>query len=610
MASFSVPAAPEKYTISIPNFLGVDFSSAINEIDKRRSPEAYNVISNNGSIEKRNGYKILAYLGNNANINGIWNVDTVSGEFFIVHCGTKLYEMKTDFSSYVEILTGLANVISSGLIINSKLLILDGKRAIVYDLLKSSSRVSYLDEIGYIPTTQIGRSPDGKATQVYEDVNLVSDKRINLFTSDGISTDYYLDAQEISIISVEKLNGTTAEWDTISNYTYDSKQGKVTFKEAIEEPPVDGQDNIRIMYSKSIQDNKSQINKCTIMQAYGYSSNNNRVFIAGNVDMKNIVTYSAIDDVTYFEAGNIIKAGLETVPITSLEKLNDGTLCIMKDISDTDNTIYYVGWNTWDETEVFPITGSAKGEGCINNKACSTLLNEPLVLSRNGIFAINTSNINDERYSYHRSYYVDKKLLNEKNLENSISVSFDGKYYLAINDNIYVADSRIKTTNTYSKYSNYQYEWYLWTGIPVKVWFVWNNKLYFGDKSGNICTFRENDDIDRYMDNDKKVSSYWSSIAFNLASNIYSKTVKRIMISSNPNTNKNKLVIGYLLKNGTKKVLQKEYLNSTYPKALIVKKQAKKLAFIRIYIENEEPSEMTFNSITILYTEGSMYKGD
>lgn len=608
MANFNIPSSPTRYQQNINSFLGVDYSSDINTIDKRRSPEAFNIINNNGSIEKRNGYKILAYLGNNANINGIWNVDTVSGEFFIVHCGTKLYEMKKDFSSYVEILTGLANVASSGLIINSKLLILDGKRAIVYDLLKSSSRVSYLDEIGYIPITQIGRSPDGKTTQAYEDVNLVSDKRINLFTSDGISTDYYLDAQEISIISVEKLNGTTAEWDTISNYTYDATQGKIIFEEAIEEPPVDGQDNIRIMYSKPIQDNKNQINKCTIMQSYGYSSNNNRVFVTGNSDIKNIVTYSAIDDITYFEAENIIKAGLETVPITSLEKLNDGTLCIMKDISDTDNTIYYVGWNTWNETEVFPITGSAKGEGCINNKACSTLLNEPLVLSRNGIFAINTSNINDERYSYHRSYYIDKKLLNEKNLENSISVSFDGKYYLAVNDNIYVADSRIKTTNTYSKYSNYQYEWYLWTGIPVKVWFVWNNKLYFGDKSGNICTFREDDDIDRYVDNDNIVKSYWETPAFEFSGIAYNKNLKRVMIACNP-TNSN-IEFGYITKKGVKSVLNKIIINSEFPKIITIRKQVKKLSFIKLYAMSKDKTNMHINALSFIYTIGSMYKGD
>ena len=140
MANFNVPSSPATYEANLTGFLGVDFSSSITDIDRRRSPRGHNFINNNGTIEKRNGYKVLAYLGENANINGIWNVDTLNGEYFIVHCGTKLYEMKTDFSSYTEILTGLKDNISEGAIIKSKLLILDGKRAIVYDLLEDTKQ--------------------------------------------------------------------------------------------------------------------------------------------------------------------------------------------------------------------------------------------------------------------------------------------------------------------------------------------------------------------------------------------------------------------------------------------------------------------------------------
>lgn len=613
MANFSVPAAPEKYTISIPNFLGVDFSSAINEIDKRRSPDAYNVLNNNGTIEKRNGYKVLAYLGNNANINGIWNVDTVTGEYFIVHCGTKLYEMKTDFSSYEVILTGLADRMSSGVIINGKLLILDGKRAVVYDLLISKDRCSYLDEIGRTAITQIARSPDGTASQAYEQVNLISENIMNMFISDTTSLNYVLDNQNISLPVIVEVLNENATWDIKvrdNDYTVDLENGIIKFNTPIGSPIVDGRDNVRITYKKEATDNKSQINKCTIMQVYGYSGNTNRIFMSGNPDLPNIVNFSDIDDVTYIPVDNIIAVGLETSPITGFAKLSNGKLAILKNVSDSDNTAFWIGYGTFNSKEVFPIEGSVKGEGCIAPAAHDILINEPLILTNNGVFAISTSTLTDERFVNHRSYYIDKKLLAEPNLKEAVGICNDGKYYLAINNHVYVGDSRFKTTNNNGRYSNYQLEWFYFTDIPVKVWFVWNNKLYFGDKSGNICTFRDDNDVSRYMDNDKNVSAYWSSVAFNLASNVYSKTVKRIMISSNPSTSKSKLIVGYLLKNGTKKVLQKEYLNSIYPKALIVKKQAKKLAFIRIYIESDEPVEMTFNSITILYTEGSMYKGD
>lgn len=611
MADFSVPSSPTTYQSNLAGFLGVDFSSSITDIDKRRSPNGYNFVNTNGTIEKRNGYKVLAYLGQNANINGIWNVDTINGEYFVVHCGTKLYEMKTDFSSYTEILSGLADRISQGLIISSKLLILDGKRAIVYDLLKETDRVNYLDEIGYIPTTQIARSPNGTASQIYETINLLQDSRINLFTSTETDTIYQLDETDITAVEMVEVLSDNAEWkikSAATDYSVDLVKGQVIFKSAIGNPPVDDRDNVRIKYKVESGSNKSQINKCTMVRAYGYAGANNRAFISGNPDYANILMYSYIDDITYFPVENITKLGLGVVPITGLAKLNDGKLAVLKDVSDTDDTIFYIGYGTYNGNEAFPLEGSSRGEGNISHHAHDILINEPLILTRNGVFALNTVSLTDERYVYHRSYYVDSKLKQEANLENAIGIINDGKYYLAINDHVYVADSRFKTTSSNSKYSNYQYEWYYWTNLPVRVWFVWNGVLYFGDKYGNICQFRDNYDTNRFKDNNDNVEAEWNSVVLDLNNPANKKNIKRVSISSNP-TNSH-LTIGYRLKGGDKKVLTKVYTNSTYPKTTMIRKKAKKLSFFSLYVENKENSNMNFNSICVVYTVGSYYKGD
>ena len=611
MASFNVPSSPTAYEANLVGFLGVDFSSSISDIDQRRSPNGHDFINTNGTIEKRNGYKVLAYLGQNANINGIWNVDTVSGEFFVVHCGTKLYEMKTDFSQYTEILTGLADKISQGIVINSKLLIIDGTRAIVYDLLKQSSRASYLDQIGYIPTTQISRDPNGLASTAYEKVNLVSDSKVNQFLGNATDTTYQLDETNItSIDKVEVLNN-NGEWVTktaTTDYTVDLTNGQVIFNSAVGVSPVDGRDNVRITYSKTSSANKSQVNKCSIMRVYGYAGANNRIFLGGNPDYANIVMYSHLEDITYIPVENVIKIGLEVCPIKSLIRLNDGKLAALKEVSDTDSTIFYIGYGTFNGQEVFPLEGSTKGEGAINNTAHATLLNEPLILTNNGVFALNTAPITDERYVYHRSYYIDTKLRTEANLENAVAAVNDGKYYLAINNHVYVADSRFKSNSSNSKYSNYQYEWYYWTNLPVRVWFVWNNELYFGDKSGNICKFRDNSDSNRFKDVSTNVSAEWNSAILDLHSPTKKKNIKRIAIESNPTNSK--LEVGYRLKGGNKHVLSKEYINSTYPKTAMIRKKAKKLSFFSLYIENNEASNMSFNSICVVYTIGSYYKGD
>lgn len=612
MANFNVPSSPTTYEANLTGFLGVDFSSSISDIDRRRSPRGYNFINNNGTIEKRNGYKVLAYLGQKANINGIWNVDTVSGEFFVVHCGTKLYEMKTDFSSYTEILTGLANNISKGVIINSKLLILDGKRAIVYNLLESSNKVKYLDEIGYIPTTQIARAPNGLASQIYEQVNLASDSRINLFTSTETDTTYQLDDTNITSVELVEVLNENAEWVikkvNDGDYRVDLSKGQVIFSSAVGKPVIDNRDNVRIKYKKIIESNKSQINKCSMICVYGYAGANNRVFMAGNPDLPNIISYSHINNVTYIPADNTIVAGLEVVPLTGLVRLNDGKMAALKDVSDTDATLFRIGYATFNGEERFNIEGSVKGEGNISNYAHDTLINEPLILTSNGVFALNTATLTDEIYVYHKSYYIDAKLKQEPNLKNAVGISNDGKYYLAINDHVYVADSRFKTTNSNSKYSNYQYEWFYWTNLPVKIWFVWNNELYFGDKYGNICKFRDNNDENRFKDNTDNVEAEWNSVILDLNNIANKKNIKRVAISSNPTNSQ--LDIGYRLKNGDKQVLSKVYTNSTYPKTTIIRKKAKKLSFFSLYVENKENSNMNFNSICVVYMIGSYYKGD
>ena len=344
------------------------------------------------------------------------------------------------------------------------------------------------------------------------------------------------------------------------------------------------------------------------MQVYGYGGANNRVFLAGNPDYANIVMYSYLSDITYIPVENVIKIGLEVVPITNLIRLLNGHLAALKNVSDSDSTLFEIGFGTYNGNEAFPLLGSSKGEGNISQYTHDTLINEPLFLSDNGVFSVNTATLTDDIYVYHKSYYIDKKLKEEPNKENAVGIVCDGKYYLAVNDHVYVADSRFKSGNVNSKYSNYQYEWFYWTGIPVRTWFVWNNVLYFGDKYGNICKFRDDNDTNRFKDVDKNVEAMWESVILDLNSNTRKKNIKRVTIQSNPTDSK--LTIGYKLAKRDKVVLTKVYTDSTYPKTTVVRKKAKKLSYFSVYIENTENRNMSFNSVTVVYTVGSYYKGD
>lgn len=609
MSKFNVPASIVPISLKLKDFKGVDFTNNITDIDIRRSPNTYNIVSIDGINQKRNGYKIiLSLLGN---VNGLWNIDTISEELVIAHVGSKLYEIKSDFSSYILIKSGLLDRISIGIVFNGKLLILDGLRALIYD--SAIKEIKYLDETGYIPTTVISKAPSGGG-KTYESVNMIQPLRIIMFLGTETEKIYKLDIANISSdipIIVEVLNS-SGDWITktlTTHYTVNYTTGIITFLVAPGKTLVIGRDNVRIRFALRNDTTISQINKCTIATVFGYDGNNNRIFISGNGQYGNVDWYSEIDDCTYFPDDNVRRIGLVTAPIVNYSRINDGRLAIHKAVSDTDCTIYYSTAALFNTVQKFPLQAGTDSVGSIGKNASASLLNEPLILSDQGVFAIVSVSNNDERYSKQRSYYINGKLLKESNLKNAIAISFGGKYYLAINNHVYIADSRFISQDKNSSYSDYQYEWYYFTGLPIRIWFVFNEELYFGDNQGHICKFRADTDVDRYKDNTAPVEAYWDTPMLDFGTITNVKTLKNVTIASNPSV-LSESDVGYILKSGKKEVLVKAYTSVEFPKVVQIKKKAKKVMYMGIYLESKNAVNMCFNEIAIQYVIGGRYRGD
>lgn len=474
---YSVPTSQTKSYFSIDGFMGVDFTTSPIDVDKRRSPNAKNLINNNGYNETRNGYEIVKQF--DAQINGIWNIDLPTKEIILVHSGTKLYECSTDFSTCSEILNGMLNNRSTGLYIGDYLTIFDGNRTIIYSNTETGYKVSFLDDSGYIPTTSVGRDSSGGGTD-YEKVNLMSPYRINTFLTEEVEvtvngeiekkqqTVFKLDDTNIDGVELVEVLNSNGDWDIITDYKVDKITGQVTLSSAPGDSPVLGRDNVSIKYKKTLSENYSKINKCTIATLFGYEGNNNRIFASGNKDFPNYDFHCEQDDPTYWPDENFTKIGTE--PIVSYSRLSDGSLAVHKRQSDTDCTIYYRTTNLLNNLEVFPLKTGVKNIGCISKYANCNLLNDPLFLSDQGIFAVIGNN--GEKFAQQRSYYINGRLLNENNLDDAVAISLLGKYYLAINNHIYIADSRYLSYPKHSKTEQYQYEWWYWEDIPVRVFFL------------------------------------------------------------------------------------------------------------------------------------------
>ena len=608
-----MPSEIKKHYYEIEDFKGVDFTSSPLQVDKRRSPNAKNIINNNGFNETRNGYSIMNTIGDC--INGIWNIDTNDGELFLVHSGAKLYQTTRDFSTYVEILSGMSNNRSKGLYFNEYLLIFDGVRTVIFARFDGINyQAKFLDECGYIPTTSIARDRNSGGT-AYEKENLISPYQINTFLTENIETGLdeegnpiyevqtkfplsETDIEEIKI--VQKLND-LGEWEVVEDYTVDLSTGVITANPGLS--PVLGVDNLQVMFKKN-KYNADKVNKCDIATLYGYEGNNNRIFISGNPDLPNYDYWCEQENPLYWPDENFAKIGVE--PIVNYQKLNDGTLAVQKRHSDTDNTVYYRDYNLLGKLEVFPLKDGVKNIGCISKYANANLLNDPLTLTEQGVFAIVNNGIDNEKYAMQRSYYVNGKLLKEPNLENAIAIAVDGKYYIGINNHVYIADSRYLSYPKHAKTEQYQYEWYYWDNIPARVFFSWNNKLYFGTDDGRICEFN-----DSYLDVDTPVDAYWETPFLNMDSDRYAKTIKRVDLFLNPGEKTN-ITLGYELDDGESEIITKLYENLTdnFPKTISEKERIKKFMFIKFYMKNNTDTKMSFERLGLEYVLAGRYKGE
>ena len=604
--SDSIPKSPQKLYYAIDNFMGVDFTSSPIEVDKKRSPNAKNIINKNGYNESRNGYHVLNTIG--SKINEVWNYDYNGTDYFIIHSGTTLYQCSSDFQSYTNLLSGMSNNRSKGVYIEGYLVIFDGTRTVVVGNFGNGLEAKFLDTVGYIPITSIARNSSGGG-ESYEKPNLICSSRINMFLSeqnDGVDqTDFPLEEKNVAAIElVEKLTD-QGEWQIVpsNQYTFDSTNSVVKFNSAPGPSPVLGRDNIKIQYRISNNtENSNKINKCNIACLYGYEGNGNRIFVTGNPNLPNYDYHCEEDNPLYWPDENFTKFGTE--PIIGYSKLNDGTLAVHKKQSDTDNTVYYRTYNLLNNQEIFPIKDGVKNIGCISKYCNCNLLNDPLILSDQGVFAIIGNN--GEKYAQQRSYYVNGKLLKEPNLEEATAITVDGKYYLSVNNHIYIADSRYLSYPKHSKTEQYQYEWWYWDNIPARVLFSWNNKLYFGTDDGKICEF-----TDSYLDINTPVDAYWETPFLELNSSSISKTIKAVTLILNP-LGDTDITLGYELDDGTVNIITKNYTNlqDNFPKTIQEKEKIKKFMFVKFFMRNNTSKRMTFERLILEYINSGKYRGE
>lgn len=504
-----VSPAPKPLRTVYDNFKGVDFSTDDLLVDKNHSPFCLNMISDKGGQpEKRAGWRILKTV--EAPVNAIQQGSIGGKSIILIHGGTKLY--KYENNELTEIASGLNNVRSSIFFAEhqtkTKGFILTGREYLVYD----GEIAQDVSKIATIPLFTIAKTPEGGGTQL-NSLNLLQPGFIEAFAGDGTSTNYHLsfgklDKTEVKV-QIMDSEGNWVEKKENTDFTVNRDTGIVTFTEAPSKSPVGGEDNVKITAYRTVEGYADRVKKCLSYSRYGIGGNN-RVFITRNADYKAQDWWCELNDPTYFPDLNYAVIGNNNTAVMGYAKLGE-TQLIIKEDNQQDTTVFSRTALFSNDKATFPVKIGITGNGAISPYSFAQLVDEPLFLSRNGVYAVTSNAITYERTLQNRSFYVDARLTKEPNLENATAIQWDNYYLLAVNGNVYLLDSRQKSYSRENP-NGFVYECFFWNNINANCWLVYNGELYFGDMKGNFCKF--NTDIlkmNKYNDNGEPITAIWTT---------------------------------------------------------------------------------------------------
>lgn len=504
MAQFSIPASPLRSILNVDKFYGIDYTNSPANVDKSRSPNGQNMIRDvPGKVRKRMGYETMAQYP--ARINGVFarREDTQ----FLVHAGTKLYLGEE------EIYGDMADARSSAWQFGDKLYIIDGAGLTVFD----GAAAAPVGDDAKIPLFTIAKAPAGGGTQ-YENLNLIQPKFTEQFLGTEEDTQYHLSFTELddTPVKVEILNaeGTWQEKTENTDYTVDREAGIVTFTKAPGKSPVAGEDNVRITASRTVEGYAARIFGCTMGTLYGVNGAADRLFLSGNAQYRNYDWYSGMNDPTYWADTAYAVLGTQQSAIVGYSIVNERLATHKDSMEDGRNVIIREG-NLVDNQPAFPIVNTLQGEGAIAPRSFAYLVNEPLFLTKLGVFAITAQDVTGEKYAQQRSFFLNGSLLKEANLENSVAVVFKDMYWLCLNGVSYILDGLQSTRRNEEPYSNRQYAGFYCTNIPARVLFVKDERLWIGSDDGRLRRFYEDTAaLTSYSDDGQAIHAIWETPDF------------------------------------------------------------------------------------------------
>lgn len=472
-----------------------------------------------------------------------------------------------------EVYSTLSNHEVSFFMFQDKCYILDGTNYLVYD----GATVQEIEP--YIPTLTISREPTGGGTP-YEDFNLLGSGFKDSFSADGTSVDFQLSLTNLDATAVKVLIDNTEVYENEA-FTVNRTTGKVTFTTA----PSKGTNNVIITAYKTFADFPNRIKKCTIHSIYG-GANDTRVFLSGNKDMPNYVWRLGLNDPTYAPEN-----GFYTFPDKVMGFAKQYDYLVVERQHGKHQVTFEIDSNG---NASFPSKPINDQIGTIAPKTIQIIENNPVSLSKNGVYMLTASNVRDERNVTHISNAVDAQLLREPNLEKAIAFDFGRKYWLCVNGNAYIYDYSIG-------------EWFIYDNVFVSEFVEINGDLYFGSlEEGLLYRWKQETDSFPYNDDGAPIKSYWMSKQLAFGRDELKKLVEKVFYSLKPSA-KTSANIYYISDKKESDLIKTSrmdmfsfaqldftkfsFITDQFPQETSAKIKAKKITHFQLIVKNDQMDE-------------------
>ncbi len=332
---------------------------------------------------------------------------------------------------------------------------------------------------GYIPCVAMSCAPNGEGV-AYEQINLLSNKRRQLFSGDDTAVLYRLAENEIDRIISVKIDGNDYQ------YHYDLINGGSAI--SFEMPPEAGLNNVEVIYEKALSDSdRARFFGCDMMMLFGGNSDG-RIFMWSNEDYPNYRFHSELADgipsAEYFPVNGFTIIG--NSKITSIAQQYNRQLIF------TENEAFYsvcqlkedsLG-NVYSSFPVYSLNGS---KGClIKTKGC-IIDNRPITLCHDGLNAWESTAVENEKNAICISNPVrDTMCLCLKSKTAKHILDFQANRELFFIDGPYVL-----------VYNYGNGAWYKYNGFGGENYCIIGKSLYFS-QGGALFLFDNQADSEKY----------------------------------------------------------------------------------------------------------------